>query len=262
MIQAILYTLPDVDEAFDAVRTTITGPVGKGQGGWLKGVTDPNAKFVAFAYDAAGNVTRSWDRDATQGYTLSQFPGTVDSPTNGTYAETQRGVSNYNYLAGRLTNLNDPILVNSRQLTGDWPMAESGSASTIGTATGWGELYSQGNAAPWSALPTAPNPSAHGWLMDSTQLEGNTIQAGSWNVQMKLGLSTTGTVTADLHVRAWRYSSGVWTLIGDFTRTGGAGWRVSGQASVCCRSPMIAIAPPASNSPQRSIFMVRPRREG
>lgn len=60
-------------------------------GGWLKGVTDPTGKFVAFAYDRAGNVVRTWDRNATQGSVLSVFPGTADTPTNTRYTEQAYG---------------------------------------------------------------------------------------------------------------------------------------------------------------------------
>jgi RHS repeat-associated protein len=34
-------------------------------GGWLQGVTDPYGNFVAYGYDRAGHVVRTWDRDAT-----------------------------------------------------------------------------------------------------------------------------------------------------------------------------------------------------
>jgi RHS repeat-associated protein/uncharacterized repeat protein (TIGR01451 family) len=51
-------------------------------GGWLKGITDPTGHFVAFAYDAAGNRSRSWDRnatarglDASAANTLASYPG-------------------------------------------------------------------------------------------------------------------------------------------------------------------------------------------
>jgi RHS repeat-associated protein len=49
-------------------------------GGWLKSVTDASNHFVVFGYDAAGNVVRTWDRDATvQGPALSSYPGTASS---------------------------------------------------------------------------------------------------------------------------------------------------------------------------------------
>jgi RHS repeat-associated protein/uncharacterized repeat protein (TIGR01451 family) len=57
-------------------------------GGWLKAVTDPTGAFVAFGYDAAGNVTRTWDRNATQGLQPSAFPGTVAAAPSSAYAET------------------------------------------------------------------------------------------------------------------------------------------------------------------------------
>jgi RHS repeat-associated protein len=48
-----------------------------GAAGWLKTITDPTGAFVAFGYDAAGNVIRSWDRTATSdaGLGTSGYPG-------------------------------------------------------------------------------------------------------------------------------------------------------------------------------------------
>jgi RHS repeat-associated protein/uncharacterized repeat protein (TIGR01451 family) len=60
-------------------------------GGWLKGVSDPTGAFVAFAYDHAGNVARTWDRDATKGLALSAFPGTLATPPSNAYHETLFG---------------------------------------------------------------------------------------------------------------------------------------------------------------------------
>lgn len=42
--------------------------------GWLRAVEDPDTKFVAYDYDRAGNVIRTWDRNATAGKTYLQFP--------------------------------------------------------------------------------------------------------------------------------------------------------------------------------------------
>ncbi|HEX6487892.1 MAG TPA: DNRLRE domain-containing protein, partial [Candidatus Dormibacteraeota bacterium] len=60
-------------------------------GGWLLGVTDPAGNFVAYAYDAYGHVVRTWDRNATQGTSLSSYPGTPVSPTAGHFTETLYG---------------------------------------------------------------------------------------------------------------------------------------------------------------------------
>ncbi len=51
-------------------------------GGWLAGVTDPSGQFVAYGYDAEGDVVRTWDRDATaqKGLPLSDYPGTCSTP--------------------------------------------------------------------------------------------------------------------------------------------------------------------------------------
>ena len=53
---------------------------GVSAGGWLKAVTDPTGKFVAFGYDRARNVGRTWDRNATAANAVADFPGTLALP--------------------------------------------------------------------------------------------------------------------------------------------------------------------------------------
>lgn len=65
--------------------------------GWLKGVTDPQGHFVAIAYDAAGNPTRVWDRNATQGLTLAQFPGATSAPPSSAYTEDLHSPTSNSY---------------------------------------------------------------------------------------------------------------------------------------------------------------------
>jgi RHS repeat-associated protein/uncharacterized repeat protein (TIGR01451 family) len=60
-------------------------------GGWLKGVTDAFGHFIALGYDAGGNPVRSWDRDATQGLALANFPGSITTPASPAYSETLYG---------------------------------------------------------------------------------------------------------------------------------------------------------------------------
>ena len=67
--------------------------------GWLKGVTDPLGTFVAMGYDAAGNPTRVWDRNATQGMSLASFPGTLAAPPSSSYTETLHGAGASAYSA-------------------------------------------------------------------------------------------------------------------------------------------------------------------
>ncbi len=50
-------------------------------GGWLKAVTDPDGRFVVFDHDRAGNVVRTWDRDATTGYATPDDVRTAAPPT-------------------------------------------------------------------------------------------------------------------------------------------------------------------------------------
>jgi RHS repeat-associated protein len=45
-------------------------------GGWLRTVTDPTGSFVAYGYDAAGHIARTWDRNATTAGTQASYPGT------------------------------------------------------------------------------------------------------------------------------------------------------------------------------------------
>lgn len=54
--------------------------------GWLKSVTDPDGNFVVFAYDAAGNVVRTWDRNATKGQSVDAFPADAGGAS---YSETR-----------------------------------------------------------------------------------------------------------------------------------------------------------------------------
>jgi RHS repeat-associated protein/uncharacterized repeat protein (TIGR01451 family) len=60
-------------------------------GGWMKDVwavgQGPQGAFVAFAYDAAGNVVRTWDRNKTAG----QYPGSFQPATAPGYAEALYG---------------------------------------------------------------------------------------------------------------------------------------------------------------------------
>ncbi|HEV7680261.1 MAG TPA: kelch repeat-containing protein [Candidatus Dormibacteraeota bacterium] len=68
-----------------------------GTGGWLKAVTDVNGAFVAMAYDAAGNIARTWDRDATAGHAVTDFPGATASPPSSAYTETLHGTGTAPY---------------------------------------------------------------------------------------------------------------------------------------------------------------------
>ena len=68
-------------------------------GGWLKAVIDPYSNYVAFAYDHAGNVTRTWDRNATHGIATSAGYNILSSPPSTRYAETLHGLGSTAYSA-------------------------------------------------------------------------------------------------------------------------------------------------------------------
>lgn len=65
-------------------------------GGWLKTVTDPTGHFVAYGYDAAGHLVRTWDRNATTGHLPSDYPGQVGpiGVAPGAYTQTTYGMNN------------------------------------------------------------------------------------------------------------------------------------------------------------------------
>lgn len=56
-------------------------------GGWLRAVVDPAGAFVAYGHDRAGNAVRTWDRNATAGKAVADFPGTIAAPPNDRYRE-------------------------------------------------------------------------------------------------------------------------------------------------------------------------------
>jgi RHS repeat-associated protein len=56
-------------------------------GGWLKAVTDPYGRFALFAYDRAGNVARSYERNATAGHAVTDLLSSYGSA----YTQTLHG---------------------------------------------------------------------------------------------------------------------------------------------------------------------------
>lgn len=97
----------------------------------------------------------------------------------------------------------------------------------LGTATGWGEGYAQGTANAWASAGSILSPSGNGFMLESSTLNlaGQTITAGSWSGTLRLSIGHTdgtlgGTITADIHMRAYKYSSGTYTLIIDMSATG------------------------------------------
>ena len=84
------YTYRYYEQEFDLVGGTPAS-------GWLKAVADPEGQFVVFAYDRAGNVVRTWDRDATARTVeadgsrtpVESYPGATTAPTSPDYAEVR-----------------------------------------------------------------------------------------------------------------------------------------------------------------------------
>src|SRR5216683_2901118 len=95
--------------------------------------------------------------------------------------------------------------------------------SLVGTATGFGEIWSQGNAGAWAAGALNLNiaPTGHGWLLDGSLLDNMLILDGLWTAQPR-GKVNANTATVDLYYRAFIYDSiaKTYILIGIMSRLG------------------------------------------
>jgi RHS repeat-associated protein len=60
-------------------------------GGWLKATTAPTGDATVYAYDAAGNATRTWEPNAVAGIAVASFPGTITAPASTAYKEVLHG---------------------------------------------------------------------------------------------------------------------------------------------------------------------------
>jgi RHS repeat-associated protein len=71
-------------------------------GGWLATVTDPNSQFVAYGYDAAGDIAYVWDRNATarNGLPASAYPGTANATSCGSSLPGGYSTTKYGPYAG------------------------------------------------------------------------------------------------------------------------------------------------------------------
>lgn len=100
---------------------------------------------------------------------------------------------------------------------------DANNATKLGTATGWGEIYSQGTTNAWGAGASEPAPAGVGFLWDVTTLEGNDLIAGAYTASVRLNMVGAGAVniTSDIHARLYKRSSGgAYTLIGTCALTG------------------------------------------
>jgi len=88
-------------------------------------------------------------------------------------------------------------------------------ATTIGQATGFGELYSQGTTQAWPGLFTIPDPTGHGWVWDSTALAGQQLLGGVWSGNISWATSV-GYIVADVYLRWSLYNTetGVYKTLG------------------------------------------------
>ncbi|HLZ64378.1 MAG TPA: hypothetical protein VKR06_46200 [Ktedonosporobacter sp.] len=110
----------------------------------------------------------------------------------------------------------DQLLENPTTGTGN---VNKNTNATVGT-TGWIEIWSQGNGTTSSGAGSEPAPSGHGWFDDTTStLSGQVFVAGTWTGKLELSLSA-GSCTADVYVRAYQYSGGVYTLIAKMVASG------------------------------------------
>lgn len=90
---------------------------------------------------------------------------------------------------------------------------------TCNGSTGWGEIVSQGSSSAWPASGAIGSPSGKGFFMDTTILDGKSIAAGNWSGNVRISANASGTITANLTVRVYRYRPGTttYTLITSWT---------------------------------------------
>lgn len=129
------------------------------------------------------------------------------------------GVGSTTPLTVYCTNQVSPTLASANTLYSTLGSPVVASANTqLGTATGYGEIVSQGTVSAWAAGGSIGSPTGKGFLWSVTTLEGQQILAGAWTGALRLNTAGTGsgTITADIHVRAYKRSSGgVYTQIID-----------------------------------------------
>jgi hypothetical protein len=115
---------------------------------------------------------------------------------------------------------------NKLYTTGGSP-ANTWKYSRVGTATGYGEITSQGTTGAWAAAGSLPAPTGKGSLLDSTLLEGQQLLAGLHTCYLRLNCAqggdskpNAGTLGAGLYVRLSKYHGGTYTTLLTLSLTG------------------------------------------
>lgn len=193
--------------------------------------------YFAANTDGTGNGALSAARDNgvqhVDLYTMDGF-GVSNPSNNPTYYGDAKSIAAELQAGGHTRFTAFTTIQNFIRANPTWPFGFVNPGNTnltksslVGTATGFGQLYAQGNAGAWLAhvgaiTDVACNPDGNGFLYDTTTLEGMTVVAGTWSAVLTLEkLNSSGNITADLYVRAFKRSSGgVYTLIGTMELAG------------------------------------------
>ena len=102
-------------------------------------------------------------------------------------------------------------------------IASTSKNNLLNQATGWGEYWSQGNAAAWPAAGSQPafGSGQRGWIFEPTGLEGLGLSNLAGNFSLEIVAFANNTVTADCIVRfGKRSSAGVYTEMFAYTFAG------------------------------------------
>jgi hypothetical protein len=104
-----------------------------------------------------------------------------------------------------LTNIASATLSTAGKVIATGGGASVGVDTTLGTATGIGEVYPLGTAQAWASLSSLPAlPSGHGAILDGALLDNAQFQAGNWQPTLRGTLHNgTANITADLTLRVW-----------------------------------------------------------
>ena len=89
----------------------------------------------------------------------------------------------------------------------------SGITTKIGTSTGGGQIWSQGNTGAWPALGSIGSPDGHGFVFDVNTLDNLDIFTGNYVFTFNFQLSSGATCSATITYRAYIYDGTNYTAI-------------------------------------------------
>lgn len=186
--------------------------------------------YVSVGAGIANVVVQSQEQFIVTGTDIAtrfrlQFPGTLrlsDIP----FRLRLQGTTPFNvYFASTVSST---LSSGNKLYTTSGATATIAKYSRVGTATGYGEIVSQGTTSAWAALGSIGAPTGKGFFLDGGGLANKLLLGGSgWSATLRLNCAQggdsapqAGSLTADLFVRVFKYMSGTYSLITTMSLTG------------------------------------------